>query len=97
MKKVDFQCLLYARYLDDSVLCVDASKIGTFLNAFNSIHSRLELTLEIENDNKLNFLDLTLIKANEGTLLLIGIENHFFQNVLRVSFRIKRYKIKLRL
>lgn len=28
------------------------------------IHPRLQFTLEIGNNNKLNFLDLTLIKSN---------------------------------
>jgi len=37
-----------------------------FFNTFNSLHPRLQFTLEI-GDNKLNFLDVTLIN-NKGKL-----------------------------
>lgn len=55
LEVVGFQCIFYARYVDDSVLCVDASKRDVLLNAFSGIHPRLKFTLEIEKDRKLIF------------------------------------------
>jgi len=56
----------YHRYVDDIALAAPRHKINDFLNTFNSLHPRLQFTLEI-GGNKLNFLDVTLIN-NKGKL-----------------------------
>jgi len=56
----------YHKYVDDIALAAPKHKINEFLNTFNSLHSRLQFTLEI-GGNKLNFLDVTLIH-NKGKL-----------------------------
>ena len=38
------------------------------LNSFNNITPRLNFTLELEKDNKLNFLELTITKTNKNYL-----------------------------
>jgi len=50
----------YYRYVDDIALAAPRHKINEFLNTFNSLHPRLQFTLEI-GGNKLNFLAVTLI------------------------------------
>jgi len=57
-----FEMLFYYRYVDDIALAVprDKSKI---LDLYNSIHPRLQLTLEIRGKS-LNFLDVTIINNN---------------------------------
>jgi len=47
----------YHRYIDDITLAAPRHKINEFLNTFNSLHPRLQFTLEIEG-NQLNFLDV---------------------------------------
>jgi len=54
----------YHRYVDDIALATPRHKINKILNIFNSLHSRLQFTLEI-GSNKLNFLDVTLINNKE--------------------------------
>jgi len=36
------------------------------LNSFNNITPRLNFTLELEKDNKLNFLELTITKTDKN-------------------------------
>jgi len=52
----------YFRYVDDILLVYDSSHtdILSTLNDFNSIHPNLTFTDELEQDNKLNFLDITI-------------------------------------
>jgi len=49
----------YHRYVDIA-LAAPRHKINEFLNTFNSLHPKLQFTLEI-GGKKLNFLDVTLI------------------------------------
>ena len=52
----------YFRYVDDILLIFDSNHtdIQTILNDFNAIHPKLKFTAEIETDNKINYLDVTI-------------------------------------
>ena len=50
----------YQRFVDDIILSCKPSDIDIILNEFNSFHPRLKFTHEIEVDNRLNFLDMTI-------------------------------------
>ena len=56
--------LLYARYVDDSLMIVDKNKIDTVLEIFNSYHKSLNFTHELQNHNSINFLDITILRDN---------------------------------
>jgi len=60
---LDYDIPFYHRYVDDIALAVPRHKINDILTIFNSLHSRLQFTLEI-GGNKLDFLDVTLINHN---------------------------------
>jgi len=51
------------RYVDDILLAAPADSVNDILKTFNSFHPRLQFTLEIGGD-KLNFLDVTIVKSN---------------------------------
>jgi hypothetical protein len=57
----------YFRYVDDLLVIhenyTDKEKVR---KSFNNITSRLNFTLELEKDNKLNFLDLTITKTDNN-------------------------------
>ena len=55
----------FLRYVDDIVCSVPNDKVDHILEIFNSIHPRLQFTMEIGVNDKLNFLDVTLILNNE--------------------------------
>ncbi|XP_018376444.1 PREDICTED: uncharacterized protein LOC108769756, partial [Trachymyrmex cornetzi] len=54
----------YFRYVDDILTAVPIDSIDHVLTVFNSFHERLQFTLENGVD-KINFLDLTLIKNKD--------------------------------
>ena len=56
--------LLYFRYVDDTIMCINKKHIDLVVKTFNSYNNRLQFTYEIEQENKINFLDMTLIRHN---------------------------------
>jgi len=54
----------YFRYVDDIVMAIPSDSINKTLNTFNNLHPRLQFTLEMGGD-KINFLDVTIIKNNK--------------------------------
>ena len=64
--KEKFSCtpLFYFRYVDDTIMCIKKEFVQHTLDIFNSYNSHLQFTHELEANNSINFLDLTLIKNN---------------------------------
>lgn len=65
IKNLNIPILFFKRYVDDCLLAVPNNNINDILQAFNNFHKKIQFTLEIESNNKINFLDLTLIKNIE--------------------------------
>lgn len=64
INNLNFNILFYKRYVDDCLLAIPRGREQQILEAFNSFHQKLQFTIEIEENNQINFLDLTLIKEN---------------------------------
>jgi len=62
---------IYVRYVDDILLAAPSDSVNKIVNIFNSFHPRLRFTLEVGGD-KLNFLDVTILKLNGN------LEFHWF-------------------
>lgn len=58
---LNFSPSFYVRYVDDIALAAPPSTFEHILSVFNSFHPRLQFTLEIGEDDRLNFLDVTII------------------------------------
>jgi hypothetical protein len=54
--------MLWKRYVDDCIAIVPTDKINEILQYINSINDSIQFTHEIENDNKLAFLDIMIEK-----------------------------------
>jgi len=61
LANLKFTPSFYVRYVDDVALCVPSASVSETLNIFNSSHPRIQFTLEVGENDKLNFLDITLI------------------------------------
>lgn len=63
--KVKDKILFYHRYVDDTLLLFNGNtrQLDKLHNHLNSISPKLKFTLEVEQSNRINFLDLTLEKA----------------------------------
>lgn len=64
--KVDAKLTLY--YVDDSLVVVDKTRIDDIWNKLNNLHQNIEYTYELEKNNAINFLDITLIRCQPGLL-----------------------------
>ena len=60
------QPLIWKRYLDDIITVLPRNSTEEFLNFINSINSDIKFTVETENNNKLPYLDLEIVKQNNG-------------------------------
>ena len=58
----------YFRYVDDIVLFVHKDKVENTLELFNSYHERTKFTIDIGNENGINFLDVKLMRQ-EGRII----------------------------
>ena len=58
--------VFYGRYVDDILLIYNSNNDlnDNILNSFNSIHPNIQYSLEKEQNNKINFLDLKIEKCN---------------------------------
>ena len=65
---LNFEILFYKRYVDDCILAIPKGREDDILCAFNSFHSKLQFTIEIEQQQQINFLDLTIIRSNNEIL-----------------------------
>lgn len=61
----------FKRYVDDIITAVPHDEINTIVTALNSFHPKLQFTHETETDNKISFLDIQLIKQNNGNTSII--------------------------
>lgn len=53
-------------YVDDQLLSsVPANKVNEINDVLNSYHPKVQFTTEVQEDNKINFLDTTLIKDGD--------------------------------
>ena len=73
---LDTKHILYTRYIDDILIIYDAAQtnLDTIIRYANSINSNLELNPTPENNNRVNFLDLAIIR-NTPTLRSIYSAN----------------------
>ena|SRR5436190_6044979 len=58
---------VYVRYVDDIALTAPSSMFANILDTFNSFHPRLQFTMEEGVNNRLNFLDVSII-IKEGVI-----------------------------
>ncbi|XP_071573294.1 uncharacterized protein [Temnothorax nylanderi] len=58
----------YTRYVDDIAMAVPSTSCVHTLEIFNSFHPRLQFTMEIGVDDRLNFLEVTIIRSKNHLL-----------------------------
>ena len=65
LSKLPFQLSFYKRYVDDIITCIRMEDLQMLLDTFNSFHTRLQFTCEIEKDSCLSFLDTIVIRKSD--------------------------------
>ncbi|XP_071571138.1 uncharacterized protein [Temnothorax nylanderi] len=56
-----FYVTFFRRYVDDVIMAAPPEFFDRILEIFNSFHQRLQFTMEISENNKLDFLDVTVM------------------------------------
>ena len=56
--------IFYYRYVDDTLIYVKKQHIDTVIKVFNAYDINLKFTYELEEDKKINFLVMTLIRTH---------------------------------
>ena len=59
--KHNYSPAFYYRFVDDTILCVQNQFIDLILNILNSQDDNLQFTFEVQQNNQINFLNLSLI------------------------------------
>ena len=66
---IDSSCLLYVRYVDDTYALVrDRTAAHKLFRLFNSAHVNLNFTFELERNDCLSFLDVTVHRRVDGSV-----------------------------
>lgn len=68
LKKLNFVPVFYTRYVDDIILCIPTNRIEDTVTEFNKFHHRLQFTTELETNNQIAFLDVMLIRQEDGSI-----------------------------
>jgi len=64
-----YKLVFYYRYVDNIALSVSLSQLNSLVEEFNSFYPRLNFTMEMEGGSDgLNFLDLTIIRKDNGLI-----------------------------
>jgi hypothetical protein len=66
--RLDFIPPFFFRYVDDIITAVPETKVNQVLDEFNGFHERIKFTLEVERNDALPFLDLLVIRNEDGSL-----------------------------
>lgn len=67
IEKMNTKPRILTKYVDDIFAIVKKDAITDTLNTLNSFHSQIQFTMEKENNNRLPYLDVTIIR--QGNLL----------------------------
>ena len=60
--------ILWNRYLDDVLAIIPKNKIDSHLNFINSLNPSIQFTVDIEQNSRLSYLDLLIIRAPSGNI-----------------------------
>ena len=69
LAKIDIPVPFVKKYVDDLLTVLPADKIEYVKNALNAFNPHIQFTYEVENDNRLPYLDMVLIRTENQTIL----------------------------
>ena len=69
IERLGFVFPFYFRYADDTLLCVPLDKLQIVIDTFNEYHPKIQFTHEMERNNRISFLDLVIIKLDNGKIV----------------------------
>lgn len=68
VSKLPFTSPVLRKFVDDLFLAIPIDQIENVIAVFNSYSSHLQFTHELEHDNRLSFLDMTVIRMPDQSM-----------------------------
>lgn len=68
MTKIKFPIPVIKKYVDDLILALPPDKVLEVLNIFNSYNPNIQFTYEVEQEEKLPFLDMVLVRLSDQSI-----------------------------
>lgn len=68
LENISFPIPVIRKYVDDLFLLIPADKIDETLEAFNSYHPKIQFTVESENNGRLPYLDMTVVRQQDHSI-----------------------------
>lgn len=65
LSKIPIAPRTLALYVDDSFWRIEKEYVNLVLQTLNSYHHKIKFTVEMEKDNSINFLDVTIIRCSD--------------------------------
>ncbi|KAI4476553.1 hypothetical protein M0804_013447 [Polistes exclamans] len=56
-------------YVDDVITAIPKDRMDQTLKTFNSVNNRIQFTMEVENNGTLPFLDMNIIRNEDGSIV----------------------------
>ena len=82
---------IWKQFVDDTFAFVLPDKIGCIVNQLNSFDENIQFTFEIEEENKLAFLGVMVIRHTNDTITQQFIGNQQTQTFLLTVIHIHQY------
>ncbi|XP_062714618.1 uncharacterized protein LOC134291187 [Aedes albopictus] len=68
MAKINFPIPVIKKYVDDLILALPVDRVLEVLNMFNSYNPNIQFTFEREQDNRLPYLDMVLVRLPDQSI-----------------------------
>ncbi|XP_044755871.1 uncharacterized protein LOC123314576 [Coccinella septempunctata] len=68
LNTLSFRVEFLKLYVDDTIAAIPKNATSELLDKFNGFHHKLKFTMELEVDQKINFLDLTVMRNSNGSI-----------------------------
>jgi hypothetical protein len=69
INSLNYELQFYYRYVDDIILSLPKAEVNSLLYTFNSVHDRLQFTIEEEKNRCISFLDVSLLVSNDRIII----------------------------
>ncbi|KAL3283515.1 hypothetical protein HHI36_006654 [Cryptolaemus montrouzieri] len=83
------------RYVDDIIVCFTGTnrQFTVFKNFIKNLHPKIKFTSEIEQNNSINFLDLTITRSNNKQFLIYHKPSHTDITIHYTSAHLYQHKV----
>ena len=68
IKKLNYDIPICSLYVDDMILALHKDRVNETLETFNNFNNNIKFTMEMENNKQIPFLDLLLIRNDDGSI-----------------------------